>query len=214
MSGSPDVTDSPAEWTVRRSVERFDGAVFAVRTDTVAMPGGGSADRDVVTHPGSVAVIALDEGGRVLVLQQYRHAVRRLLWEAPAGLLDVAGEAPLRTAQRELFEEAHQRATDWRVLVDAYTSPGMSDEATRIYLARGLTAVEEADRFVGEHEETDLPLERVEPDALVARALAGRLHNPQLLLGVLALQAVLAGPGVDALRPGDSPWPERLPARS
>lgn len=208
-AAAPALTDVEASWPVQRSVDRFSGKVISVRTDSVGMPGDSVADRDVVVHPGSVAVIAVDEALRVLVIQQYRHPVGRLLWEPPAGLLDEPGEDPLQAAKRELFEEAHHRAADWRVLLDAFTSPGMSDEAIRIYLARDLTEVGSADRFVGAHEETDMPVAWVEPHTLVDRALAGRLHNPQLLLGALALQAVLAGSGVEALRPGDAPWPER-----
>ena len=83
-------------------------------------------DRDVVLHPGAVGVVALDDQERVLLVQQYRHPVGRKLWEPPAGLLDVAGEAPLDAARRELYEEGHCRAARWDVLVDTFTSPGMA----------------------------------------------------------------------------------------
>ncbi|CAM5675810.1 ADP-ribose pyrophosphatase OS=Streptomyces violarus OX=67380 GN=FHS41_006495 PE=4 SV=1 [Streptomyces violarus] len=90
----------------------------SVRTDDVVMPDGTVVGRDYQVHPGSVAVLALDEADRVLVLRQYRHPVRHKLWEIPAGLLDVPGENPLHAAQRELYEEAHVKAEDWRVLTD------------------------------------------------------------------------------------------------
>ena len=92
---------------------------------------GSVARRDYQVHPGSVAVLALDETGRVLVLRQYRHPVRHKLWEIPAGLLDVPGENPLHAAQRELYEEAHVKAEDWRVLADVYTRMGREPEAAR-----------------------------------------------------------------------------------
>src|SRR2546430_15954550 len=78
------------------------------------MPDGELAERDVVIHPGAVAVLALDDAQQVLLIRQYRHPVQRLLWEIPAGLRDVSGELPWATAQRELLEEAGYRARDWR----------------------------------------------------------------------------------------------------
>ncbi|MBV9486653.1 MAG: NUDIX hydrolase, partial [Frankiaceae bacterium] len=91
-----------------------------IRTDKVAMPGASLATRDVVVHPGAVGIIALDIGGRVLLLRQYRHPVKRFLWEPPAGLLDEAGEDPLAAAKRELYEEAHLQAARWDVLLDVF----------------------------------------------------------------------------------------------
>jgi 8-oxo-dGDP phosphatase len=203
------IADRPERWPVVASVERFTGRVVTVRTDTVRMADGALADRDVVVHPGAVGVIALDERGRVLVVQQYRHPAGYLLWEPPAGLLDVPGENPWHTAQRELYEEGHCRASDWRVLVDLMTSPGMTDEAVRIYLARGLTEVPDGERHVGEHEEADMPIAWVPVEELVRGILAGDLHNPTLIAGVLALHAALTGDGLDALRDAGAPWAQR-----
>lgn len=95
----------------------------------------------MVEHPGAVGIVALDDAGRVFLVRQYRHPTRRHLWELPAGLLDVAGEPPLTAAHRELAEEAGLRARDWLVLVDALNSPGMSDEAIRLFLARGIEVI-------------------------------------------------------------------------
>jgi 8-oxo-dGDP phosphatase len=200
--------DSPARWPASDTRRRFEGNVIAVRTDKVRMPDGGDVDRDVIEHPGAVGVLALDEAGRVLLVRQYRHPVRRLLWEPPAGLLDVDGEPALESAKRELWEEAHHRATDWRVLVDAFMTPGSSTEAVRIYLARGLTEVGHDDRHVGVHEEADMETAWVPLADVVRGALAGDLHNPLLLMGALAVHAALIGDGLDALRPADAPWPE------
>jgi ADP-ribose pyrophosphatase len=101
------------------------------------------------------------------------------------------------------------RAADWRVLCEFFTSPGMTSEATRIFLARGLTDVTDADRHVGRHEEADLPVLHAPLAALVEGVLAGRLHNPVLCLGVLAAWAARNGAGYDDLRPADAPWPAR-----
>jgi 8-oxo-dGTP pyrophosphatase MutT (NUDIX family) len=203
-----DVRDDVEQWPVRGSVRRYEGPVASLRSDEVAMPGGASAVRDVLEHPGAVGVIALDDDGRVLLLRQYRHPVGRMLWEPPAGLLDIPGENPLVAAQRELFEETHRQAADWRVLVDAFTTPGISDEAIRIYLARKLT-LSDAERHPGEHEEADMPLAWVPLDTLVARVIAGELHNPLLVMGALALRAALEAGQLENLRPADAPWPER-----
>jgi ADP-ribose pyrophosphatase len=200
--------DTPEEWAVTGTSVPFSGAKTGVRSDEVRMPDGTVARRDYLTHPGSVGVLALDEQDRVLVLRQYRHPVRRKLWELPAGLLDVAGENPLHAAQRELYEEAHLKAEDWRVLADLYTTPGGSDEAVRIFLARELSDVE-GERYAVMDEEADMELARVPAAELARGVLAGQLQNSLLAIGVLALQATRAGDGPAALRPAEAPWPAR-----
>ncbi|MER8047819.1 NUDIX hydrolase [Streptomyces sp. NPDC094032] len=202
------VRDTPEEWRVVATTTPFKGNKTSVRTDDVVMPDGSVARRDYQVHPGSVAVVALDEQGRVLVLKQYRHPVRQKLWEVPAGLLDVVGENPLHAAQRELYEEAYVKAEDWRVLVDVYPSPGGSDEAVRIFLARGLSEAE-GERYEVSDEEADMELARVPLAELVRGVLAGELHNTCLVVGLLSLTAALAGDGPEALRPADAPWPAR-----
>ncbi|MFJ8861344.1 NUDIX domain-containing protein [Streptomyces sp. NPDC102451] len=200
--------DTPEEWQVTATVTPFTGNKTSVRTDDVVMPDGSVHSRDYQVHPGSVAVLALDADGRVLVLRQYRHPVRHKLWEIPAGLLDIPGENPLHAAQRELYEEAHVKAEDWRVLTDVYTTPGGCDEAVRIFLARDLSEAE-GERFEVSEEEADMEQARVPLEELVRRVLAGDLHNNCLVVGVLSLTAALAGGGVDSLRPADAPWPAR-----
>ncbi|MER7989092.1 NUDIX hydrolase [Streptomyces noursei] len=202
------IKDTAVEWTVTGTTTPFTGAKTSVRTDRVVMPDGSTVSRDYQVHPGSVAVLALDDADRVLVLHQYRHPVRQKLWEIPAGLLDVPGENPLHAAQRELYEEAHVKAEEWRVLTDVYTTPGGSDEAVRIFFARGLSEVD-GERFEVSEEEADMELARVPVDELVRGVLAGELHNNCLVVGVLALTAARAGGGLDALRPADAPWPAR-----
>lgn len=202
--GQPEVRDVPEHWEVTRSTRRFEGRVVSVRTDSVRMPDGGTADRDIVEHPGSVAILALDEADRVLLLRQYRHPAGYLLWEAPAGLRDVDGESLRQTAERELYEETGYRAREWHTLLDAFTSPGMCDERIRIYLARGLSAVAEADRFVGVHEETDMPLAWVPLEEAVSRVLEGKIHNPTAVMGILAACAARSS-GFGRLRPADAP---------
>ncbi|MDF0373111.1 NUDIX hydrolase [Streptomyces sp. KA12] len=200
--------DTPEEWQVTATVIPFTGNKTSVRTDDVVMPDGSVHSRDYQVHPGSVAVLALDSDNRVLVLRQYRHPVRHKLWEIPAGLLDIPGENPLHAAQRELYEEAHVKAEDWRVLADVYTTPGGCDEAVRVFLARDLSEAE-GERFEVSEEEADMEQARVPLEELVRGVVAGDLHNNCLVVGVLSLTAVLAGDGVESLRPADAPWPAR-----
>jgi 8-oxo-dGDP phosphatase len=203
--------DTPEQWPVTASEMVFDGSlVIGVRRDHVSHPSGGEPFvRDVVVHPGAVGVIALDESHRVLVVHQYRHPVGHRLVEAPAGLLDTPGESYHEAAARELHEEGHVRARDWRVLVDYFTSPGMSTESLRVYLARGIEPVAVHERHDGEHEEADMPTAWIPLEELVRRVLDGQLHNPTLCMGVLAAWAAWRGDGFDALRPVASPWHAR-----
>jgi len=101
---------APHEYEAIASRRVFEGRVAAMRSDQVAMPGGVSSQRDVVELPGAVAIVALDEHDRVLLVRQYRHPVRRRLWEIPAGLLDSPRESAFDAGERELFEEGHVRA--------------------------------------------------------------------------------------------------------
>jgi 8-oxo-dGDP phosphatase len=200
-----DIRDAAELWPVASSTLLADGALVRLRKDMVRMPDGEAVGRDVLEHPGAVAVLALDSADQVLMIRQYRHPVGRLLWEIPAGLRDVAGE-PLRvTAERELLEEAGHRAADWRVLTDSFSSPGISTERIRIFLARGLTQVPEAERsYVREHEEAYLELAWVPLNQAVARVIAGDLHNGVTALGILSAYAAHQD-GFTTLRGTDAP---------
>jgi ADP-ribose pyrophosphatase len=159
----------------------------------------------VVLHPGAVAVLALDDADRILMIRQYRHPVGHLLWEIPAGLRDVAGEDPWATAQRELVEEASYRARDWRVLADYYSSPGYSTERLRVFLARDLEPVPPAERrFVPRDEEAYLLVDWLPLDEAVHKVFAGELHNGPAVLGIMAGYAARSG-GYDRLRPANAP---------
>jgi ADP-ribose pyrophosphatase len=205
-----DLRDTPVHRTVSSVETRFDGLIWSVRTDHVQLGPDETVVRDVIDHPGAVGILALDGQERVLLVQQYRHPVRSLLWEAPAGLLDLDDEPALEAAKRELHEEAGLRAARWDVLVDFFNSPGASSEAFRCYLARDLTAVQDAERHVGTGEERDMPSVWVPLDDAVGLVLAGHLHNPTAVAGILAAAAVRARGWAD-LRPADAPWPERFP---
>ncbi len=199
------------QYPVLSSTSVFRGRVLGLRTDEVRMSDGAVAVREVVEHPGAVGIVALDDADRVVLVNQYRHPVGRYLDELPAGLLDVAHEAPLAAAHRELYEEAALTAREWHVLVDLFTSPGMSDEAIRIYLARDLRPVPDADRFVAEHEELTLTVHRVPLDEAVQRVFAGTLVNASAVAGVVATWAARRQ-NWSSLRPADAPWTARAAA--
>ena len=153
------------------------GRVIDVRTDEVTMPDGSIATRDVVVHPGAVGIIALDNAGQVLLLRAVPPPGRADALGAAGRPARRAGEDPLVAAKRELYEEAHLQAERWDVLLDIYTSPGMSDEAVRIYLARDVSP-STAPRFAGQHEEADLPTQWVPLDRGGARGPARRPAQP------------------------------------
>ena len=177
------LADEPVEFDIIESDLVYEGRVWDVRSDTVAY-GEGEIVRQYVDHPGASAIVAIDDEGRVLLIQQYRHPIRHRDWEIPAGLLDIAGESPLETAQRELTEEADLTASSWEPLVSIFTTPGGNDEVVHVFLARGLSEVGSA--HARAEEEADIRVEWVPLEEAVDGVLAGRLRNGILAVGVLA----------------------------
>lgn len=210
MTASAAEPDRPADgrFTVQRSEDIFRGSIFSVRVDTVTMPGGGAVSREVVDHLRAVAVVALDDAGQVILIEQYRHPLRSRVWEIPAGLMDIADEPPLLCAQRELAEEVGLAADTWSLLVDLATSPGFTTEAIRVYLATGLRAVDAPER---RDEEADMRTVRVPLDHAVMAVMDGRIVNASAVTGLLAADRSLRnGDTADepriVLRSADDPW--------
>ena len=192
--------DVPGERPVLDSRVVHRGLIWEVVRETVELGDAGTVTREFVRHPGAVAVLALDDDDAVLLLRQYRHPAGAELWEPPAGLLDVPGEDPAEAARRELAEEADLVAARWWVLADYLSTPGGSDEALRVYLARDLSPVPEADRHRREAEEADMEATWLPLDDAVTAVLGGHLRNPSTVVGVLAAAAARARGWVD-LRP-------------
>jgi 8-oxo-dGDP phosphatase len=211
------VADRPDQRPVLATEVIHDGMVFDVVAERVALGGDGPdggdgvVRREFIRHSGAVAVVVLDDREQVLLLSQYRHPVRHELWEPPAGLLDVEGEDARDAAARELAEEADLTAGRWDVLVDYLTSPGSSDEAIRVFLARDVAPVPEGERHVREDEERDMVARWVPLDEAVTLVLSGALHNPSAFVGILAAAAARAA-GWSTLRAVDAPWPLRRTA--
>lgn len=199
------IQDSPADLPVQSSERVLSTPIFNAVEDTFTFGERGETLRRVyLKHLSAVAVLAVDEQDRVLLINQYRHPVRMKLWEIPAGLLDVDGEPMLEAAQRELAEEADLQAQTWHTLLDFYTTPGANNEAIRIYLAQGLTEVPEAERHLREAEEAEITTAWVPLAEAVQAVLSGRIHNPSAANGILALHAVRTGAG--ELREARAPW--------
>lgn len=214
--GRAPLRDVHAPRRVKKAKTVFEGAVWDVERETFRMDAKDKdADpivREVLLHPGAVAVLATrtamtSSGPReqVALVRQYRHPVGMELWEIPAGLRDVKGEDLHAVAVRELWEEADLRAREWHTLVDFYTTPGGSTEAIRVFLARQVEEVPAEERFTRRDEEAHMPLAWIAVDEVTDAVLDGRIHSPQAVVAVLALHAHRAR-GWRRLRPVDAPF--------
>ena len=181
-----DLTDRPSTRPVRSREVAFEGRVWNVVREVVDLGPAGEVTRDFIDHPGAVAVIALDDDERIVLVHQYRHPAGVVEWEIPAGLRDVDGEHPVDTAARELAEEAFVVADEWYRLVEVVTTPGSSSETIVVYLARGLREVPEGERHERDAEELGMPIRWFPLDAVREAILDGRLRNATLTIAVLA----------------------------
>jgi 8-oxo-dGTP pyrophosphatase MutT (NUDIX family) len=203
VSAAEPLRDEPFEAKVLDRTTVFDGKIWDVVRETFDY-NGKPITREYVEHTGAVAILAVDDDERILLIRQYRHPIRSRDWEIPAGLLDDEGEDPLEAAQRELAEEADIAAERWNVLAEYVNSPGGSNEAVRVYLARGISDV---DAFARQAEEADIEVRWVSLDEALQGVLSRDLQNPSTVVGVLTAAAARDRGGWDTLAPGDAPWP-------
>jgi len=186
------IGDRPESWPVESSEDvHRDGWVVALRADAVRRPEHPDEEpfrRLVMEHPGASIVLALDDEGRALCIQQYRHPAQMSFVELPAGICDVPGEDPLEVAKRELREEAEFEASSWTHLLSVWASPGITAERHHLYVARGLTPVSRGD-FALEHEEAEMVTFWAPFDDLYDAALDGRVTDAPIVLAVLAARA-------------------------
>ena len=167
----------------------YESPLFYVTSEKVREPSGVRVRRDIIRHPGSVVVMALDESKaepRVLLIRQYRYAAGQELWEFPAGRLD-PGDTPLSGARRELAEETGYRAREWKRALFFYSSPGFLDETMSVFLARDLVkgkATPEEDEFITP---TLVPLSKA-----VKMAMDGTIMDAKTIAGILWLAQKMA----------------------
>jgi ADP-ribose pyrophosphatase len=186
------LADEAFEYPVVATRLGFQGKKWSIQSDEVDIDGD-VVTRDVLRHPGAVAVAAVDEAGRLLLIRQYRHPMSSFMWEIPAGLLDIAGEDRLECAKRELAEEAGVTAQDWSWLLELALSPGGTSERITIFRASGLHIDPESRPVTGEAEERHLPQKWVTLAEATARCLDGSITNATAVAAILAL-AAQAGP--------------------
>ncbi|GFN23338.1 NUDIX domain-containing protein [Thermanaeromonas sp. C210] len=170
-----------------KSERIYTGKILNLRRDWVALPDGREASREVVEHAGAVAVVALDEKGRVYLVRQYRYPIGRVTLEIPAGKLD-PGESPEACARRELREEVGLVAQSWEHLLTFYSTPGFSDEIMYLFLARDLSrekAQPDEDEFL---EIISLPLQEA-----VNKIWTGEIKDAKTIIGLLALRYKVTG---------------------
>lgn len=160
------------------SREIYRGRILRVREDTVRLPNGKTAEREVAEHPGGVGILALD-GGDVLLVRQYRYAFSRVLTEIPAGKRE-PGEEPFVTAQRELREEIGATAGKWTELGALIASPGCYGEVLYLYMAQELT-------FGDTHPDEDefLDVVRMPFDRAVELCMTGELTDAKTVIALL-----------------------------
>lgn len=172
--------------TVLSTEHIYEGRLLNLRVDQVRTARGVESVREIVEHPGAVAVAPIDEHGRVLLVRQYRHAVRAAMVEVPAGILR-PGEDPLAAAQRELREETGLRAGQIDRLGGIYTAPGMSTEYIHLFLARDLTP----DRLAMDDDEA-IEVLTVPFDRALSWARDGTIQDGKTVSALLLAQAFLS----------------------
>jgi ADP-ribose pyrophosphatase len=173
---------------VLKSTSIYEGPVFGIRRDEVIEPSGVRTIREVITHPGSVVVLPVLPDGRILLIQQYRHATRQYLWELVAGRID-PGETPKIAAARELIEETGYRAKRLRVFLDVFPTPGFLEERMFLLLAEGLTAGE------AEPEEDEKIVSRIyNRRELEGMIRGGKLRDAKSIAGILYYFRFLSPP--------------------
>lgn len=161
----------------------YEGAVITFVRGEVEGPDGDRFTRDIVRHPGAVAIVAVDSDSNTFLVNQYRACLDDNLWEIPAGKRDVADEPPEITAARELEEEVGLKAESMELLLNVHHSPGFCDEYGYIFLATGLSLVDQA---LEGPEEQHMVVTRVELDSAVEMAMDGRITDSKSIAGILA----------------------------
>ena len=168
------------------SQEIFDGVILHVFKDTVKLPNGNSATREVIRHVGAVGVIPVTDDGKVIVERQFRYPLNRAITEIPAGKLDSFTEDRLSAAKRELEEETGYTAKEWINMGDYYPTPAYCDERITLYLAKGLAL---GQRHLDEDE--FLNFEAVPLETLVEQVMDGTITDGKTQVAILKAARLL-----------------------
>ena len=171
-------------YSVESSEVTHDGVLATVVVDSVRMPDGSVAEREIVRHSDAVGIVVI-QGDDIVLLEQYRHPFGRKMLEIPAGKLDVDGEAPEAAARRELLEEVGLTASRLEPLVTFANSAGWTDETTTVYLALDAMPADRPDDFTAQHEEADMRIVRMPLAHAVASAESGDITDAKTLVGIL-----------------------------
>ena len=163
----------------------FNGRVLKVHLDQVELPNGATASREIVDHPGGVAILALDEDNNVLTVTQYRYAYGQTLLEIPAGKLE-HGEDPYAAAMRELREETGATTEKLLPLGEIYPTPGFCNEIIRLYLARDLSWGE-----MDPDEDEFLRVERIPFPTMLERVLSGEIRDAKTSIAIMKAKLLL-----------------------
>ena len=163
----------------------FDGNIIKLRVETVELPDGKTATRELISHGGGVGVIAVDENGEVFMVSQYRIAAREMMMEIPAGKID-NGEDPLECGKRELIEETGYAAEEFTYLGTYYATPGYCEEKLHLYLARKL-------KFVGQHldEGEFLNVKKYKLDDLCNMVMENKINDAKTAIAILKAKMIL-----------------------
>ena len=165
--------------------EVYKGRIVRLHVDEVELPNGKTGLREIIDHPGGVGILAMDDDGRVMMVQQYRYAFGKTLWEIPAGKRE-PGEEPLETAKRELLEEVGATAERWMPLGEIIPSPGCYGEKLYLFLARGLTFGEghlDEDEF--------LTVSRLPMVELIQGCVSGEIQDAKTVIAALKAKYIM-----------------------
>ncbi|MDR7086809.1 ADP-ribose pyrophosphatase [Aeromicrobium panaciterrae] len=184
------LSDAEASWPVSSSESKYESPYVSLGIDTIVAPDGAEHARAVVSPNHAIGILALDDEDRLLLVEQYRHPVRRRLLEIPAGTLDVPGESALDASIRELAEEADLIAGHWEPQLKLLATPGYSTEAWQVFTATDLSPVPEADRIARHAEEADMVQWWMPFDEAVDAVLAGRISDSLTVAAILAAQVL------------------------
>lgn len=157
----------------------YDGRVISLRKDVIELPNHRTTTREIVEHPGAAAIVPLLEGNKILMIRQYRHATKEILMEIPAGTMQ-KDEKPEECASRELTEETGCHAKKLKKIMSCYLAPGYSSEVIHIYLAIGISRLEQKPEA-----DENIQVLTITLDEAEQKIKAGEIRDAKTIIGIL-----------------------------